>query len=85
MKASAGGHVNIAQVVIANRAILDLKSKVCVRVYVCVYVCMCMCTCIILQMYLRGCWEAVQSNIWQWHATIHECTCIISFGVLGDT
>ena len=54
MKASAGGHVSIAQVVIANRAILDLKSKVCVCMCdVCAYVYM-HCIADVLQRLLRS-------------------------------
>ena len=45
MKASAGGHVNITQLIIAHRAILDLKNKVYTRtcIHVRVYTA---CTCI---------------------------------------
>ena len=54
MKASAGGHVNITQLIIAHRAILDLKNKVytrtCIHVHVRVYIMyMYTCTCCIYE------------------------------------
>ena len=52
MKASAGGHVNITQLIIAHRAILDLKNKVYTRtcIHVRVYIMyMYTCTCCIYE------------------------------------